>query len=360
MIGKLTVALPIMLAVLACQPSYEPPQNPRSTPIPMAGLDVEYLDHGYPPTGISGNRYVARGSEGEVHMGDIQTGEIRQLTHDGRKKYGPVMSERYVAWTEHHNPSKLGERRPSSDIFVLDLDTGEQRAITEVPAQRSQLDIHGHRLVWRENRYRGGGSNIYAYDLEADEEIPIAVWPGYQGAPDIYGNLVVWSDGRNSPHIGAPKAGCSNCPENTRDIYLYDFDAGQERKVVTTGTLNSSPSIHDNRIVWLKYTINPASSSVFLLDLETGQEREIGRIGPRHGGAPHISGRYVVWSIRWACDISSPDKPKDTGLYLFDIETGVTTKITNYVEPIALMGDGVVIVTERCFSISRLYAAFLE
>ena len=56
----------------------------------------------------------------------------------------------------------------------------------------------------------------------------------------------------------------------------------------------------------------------------------------------------------------SPDKPKDTGLYLYDIETGNTTKITNYVEPMALMGDGVVIVTERCFGISRLYAAFLE
>lgn len=360
MIRKLIPALPLMLTLLACQPSPDPPQNPRSTPIPIAALDLEYLDYGYPPTGISGSRYVAGGSEGEVHMGDIHTGEIRQLTDDGRKKYGPVMSECYVAWTEYHSPSKLGEGRPSSDIFVLDIETGEQRRITDAPAQRAQLDIHGHRLVWRENRHQGTGYDIYAYDLDSNEDTPIAVREGYQTSPSIHGNVVVWSDGRNSPHIGTPKAGCSNCPDNTRDIYLYVFDTGQERQVVSTGTLNSSPSVHDNRLVWLKYTTDPATSSVFLLDLETGEEREMGVTGSTHSRQPLISGRHVVWSIRWACDTSSPDKPKDTGLYLYDIDTARTSKITDYVEPMALMGDGVVIVTERCFGISRLYAAILE
>ena len=224
---RLAVALQLMLTVLACEPSYDPPQNPRSTLIPMAGLDLQYLDYSYPPTGISGNRYVARGSEGEVHMGDIRTGEIHQLTDDGRKKYAPVMSEHHVAWTEHHSPSKLGKGRPSGDIFVLDLDSGEQRRITDVPAQRAQLDIHGHRLVWRENRYQGTGYDIYAYDLDSNEEIPIAVRPGYQGSPDMHDEKIVWSDGRNSPHLGTVKEGCSNCAENTRDIYLYDFNSGR-------------------------------------------------------------------------------------------------------------------------------------
>ena len=360
MIPKIAVALPLILTMLACQASYDPPQNPRPTQIPIAGLDLEYLDYGYPPTGISGDRYVARGSEGEVHIGDIHTGEIRQLTDDGRKKYGPVISERYVAWTEHHSPSKLGKGRPSSDIFVLDLDSGEQRRITDVPAQRAQLDIHGHRLVWRENRYQGTGYDVYAYDLDSNEETPIAFREGYQGSPAIHGSLVVWTDGRNSPHLGTVKEGCSNCAENRRDIYLYDFNSGEEREVVATGGLNASPSIHGSRLVWLKYTTEPVSSSVSLLDLGTGYEREIGITGPRNGGQPHISGRHVVWSIRWACDVRSPDQPKNTGLYLYDIETGSTTKITDYVEPMALMGDGVVIVTERCFGISRLYAAILK
>ena len=357
---RLAAALLLILTVLACEPSYDPPQNPRPTPIPMAGLDLQYLDYSYPPTGISGDRYVARGSEGEVHMGDIRTGEIRQLTDDGRKKYGPVISERYVAWTEHHSPSKLGKGRPSSDIFVLDLDSGEQRRITEVPAQRAQLDIHGHRLVWRENRYRGTGYDVYAYDLEADEEIPIAVRPGYQGSPDMHGERIAWSDGRNSPLLGTVKEGCSNCPENTRDIYLFDFGTGLEREVVSTGALNAAPTIHGNRLVWLKYAVEPATASVYLLDLGTGLEQAIAETGARHVRQPLVSGRHVVWSIRWACDVISSSKPGNTGLYLHDLDTGVTMKITEYVEPTALMGDGVVIVTERCFGISRLYAAFLE
>ena len=112
--------------------------------------------------------------------------------------------------------------------------------------------------------------------------------------------------------------------------------------------------------MWLKYATDPASSSVHLLDLDTGQEREIDVTGTKHGGQSLIYGRYVTWSIRWDCDVRAPDMPDDTGLYLYDIETGITTKITDYLEPMALMGDGVIVVIERCFGISRLYAAFLE
>ena len=358
MTRSLALAALLFLMALACQPSNEPP--PRPTPIPMAGLDLEYLEHTYLPTGVSGNSYVAMGSDGEVYIVGIKTGEAHQLTHDGRKKYGPVISERYVVWTEHHSPTRLPVRAPSSDIYMLDLDTGDKRLITDVPAQRSHLDIHGHRLVWRENRHQGTGYDIFSYDLESNEEIPISVRPGYQGEPAIHGDIVVWSDNRNSPLLGTVKAGCSNCPENHRDIYLYNFTTGEEREVISTGALNTSPSIHGNRLVWLKYTTEPASSSVYLLDLETGLETELGNTGERYGGQSLIYGQYVTWSIMWSCDMSSPDKPKDTGLYLYDIETGNTTKITNYVEPMALMGDGVVIVIERCFGISRLYTVFLE
>ena len=161
----------LSLAVLACQPSNDPPLIPRPTPIPLTGMNVVELDRTYPPTGMSGHSYVSRGSNGEIYILNIQTGEARQLTDDGLKKYGPVMSERYVAWTERHSPTKLEGRAPSSDIYVLDLATGDQRRITYVPAQRSQLDIHVHRLVWRENRRKGGGSDIYAYELESNEAI---------------------------------------------------------------------------------------------------------------------------------------------------------------------------------------------
>ena len=312
MIRKLAVALSLILTVLACQPSHDPPQNPKPTQVPMAGLDLEYLDYGYPPTGISGDSYVARGAEGEVHIGNIHTGEIRQLTDDGRKKYSPVMSERYVAWTEHHSPSKLGKGRPSSDIIVLDLETGEQRRITEVPAQRSQLDIHSHRLVWTVNRYQGTGYDVYAYDLDSNEETPIAVQEGYQGSPAIHGNFVVCSDGRNSPHIGTVREGCSTCPENTRDIYLYDFDTGEEREVVSTGTLNSSPSIHGSRLVWLKYTIEPASASVYLLELDTGQEQEIVETGEAPPSCPRCAAQLVPGRDLpgcWRCGWENYDQP---------------------------------------------------
>ena len=357
-IWTLATSVALLMALLACEPSNAPPQSPRPTPVPPAGLDLEYLDYSYPPSGMSGHSYVSRGSDGEIYMLNIQTGRTRQLTDDGVKKYSPVMSDRYVAWTEHHSPTKLAVRSPSSDIVVLDLESGARRRITDVPAQRSQLDMHGHRLVWTENRHTGGGSDIYAHDLESKEEIPIAVRPGYQGQPNIYGDIVVWTDNRDSPILGTPREGCSNCADNRRDIYLYDFTTGHERKVVSTGALNASPSVHGNNLVWLGYTTEPVSASVHLLDLETGVETEISKVDASHASLTLPFGRYVTWSITWPCDVISSDMPEDTGLYLYDIETGRTTKITDYVEPLALMDDGVVIVTERCFGISRLYAVF--
>ena len=293
MTRSLALAALLFLMALACQPSNEPP--PRPTPIPMAGLDLEYLEHTYLPTGVSGNSYVAMGSDGEVYIVGIKTGEAHQLTHDGRRKYGPVISERYVAWTEHHSPTRLPVRAPSSDIYMLDLDTGDKRLITDVPAQRSHLDIHGHRLVWRENRHQGTGYDIFSYDLESNEEIPISVRPGYQGEPAIHGDIVVWSDNRNSPLLGTVKAGCSNCPENHRDIYLYNFTTGGGEG----GDQHRSPQ-HESLDTWQQARVAEVHDRTGLVLGIPARPRDRPGDGVRqHGGEI----RWAVAHLRSVCDM---------------------------------------------------------
>ncbi len=348
----------IILSTSACQ-RLNPSQPPPIAPLHLRYANVFELDDNYPPSDLFGHSYVSTGSTGEIYIVNIETGETRKLTSDGRMKYDPVISEGYVAWMEYHNPSKLSDGVASSDIFALDLQTGEERRITNVAAQRGQLGIHGHRLVWTENRHQGTGSDIYAYDLDSDGMIPVVVAPGTQREPDIYGNKVVWSDNRDSPHLGTVKAGCGNCAENTFDIYLYDFETEETRPIVQTGALNSSPSVHSGKVVWLRYRTNPDSASVYLLDLETGLEREIADTG-RHGGRPLISDRYVAWSVEWPCDVRSNNEPKVTGLYISNIKERETTQLSDYAEPRALIHENVLVIIEGCHLIEEIYAVFLE
>ena len=349
-----------LLIVSGCGRS-NPHTPPPIVPLHLRGMNVVELDSNYPPFDLFGHSYVSTGTTGEIYLVDIETGETRKLTSDGRRKYDPVLSENHVAWIEYHEPSKLSDRRASNDIFALDLKTGEQRRITDVPAEREGLSIDGYRLVWSESRYQGTGSNIYAYDLESNEEIPVAVGLGAQREPAIHENYVVWMDNRNRPNDLSTRggSGCGNCAENWHDIYLYDFDTGEERLIVQTGALNASPVVHGNHVAWLRYQTDPDSSSVYLLDLETGLEREIGNTGG-HGGRPLISDRYVAWSVRWSCDVRSNNEPKITGLYISDLKEHETTQLSDYVEPNALIHENVIVITEGCHSIERVYAVFLE
>lgn len=348
----------LVLSAYACQ-VFDDSLPPRPTPLSLAGMKAAELDKSYPPSDLFGNEYAATGPDGEIFIVTIENGKARKVTGDGHRKYSPVISKSYVAWIEYHNPSRL-EEGASNDIYALNLETGERQRVTSVPAERFGLSVRGSRLVWNEDRKQGTDYDIYAYDLTSNEEIPVAVMPGYQGQPAIYENTVVWVDDRNNPDVGTVKAGCGNCAENRRDIYLYDFETAEERLIVQTGALNASPSIHGNKIVWLRYRIDPESTSVYLLDLETGLEREISNMGYRHGGQPLVSDRYVVWSVRWPCDVRSNIEPKNTGLYVYELETNATTQISNYVEPKALIDESTVIVTEGCHRISRIYAVLLE
>ncbi len=207
----------LVLSAYACQQPFDFP--PRPTPFPLAEINAVELDKNHPPSDLFGHSYVTRGPTGEIYIVNIETGETRKLTSDGRRKRGRVISERYMAWIEYHNPSKLSDRAASSDVFALDLETGIQRRITDVTAMRSGLSIYGHRVVWSEDRRQETGSDIYAYDLESNKEIPITVAPRYQGEPDIHENLVVWTDGRNSPNIGTPQ-----------NLFTISLRVGQQRR----------------------------------------------------------------------------------------------------------------------------------
>ena len=363
----LVITALVMALSLSCGGAAEfpPTRIPRSVSAPK----VVELPTDVRPTGMWGDWAAGIGRDGEVYLLNITDGERRQVTDDGHPKYEAVISDDYVAWTDRRRKIELPrsnggtDTRYGNDIFLRNLNTGKERRITDVPAERKRLRVSGSRLVWQDNRneLEEGYTNydIYAYDLETGRETPVAVAPGAQRFPAIYEDTVVWADNRNSPLKGTLRAGCGNCPDNTFDIYSYDFSTGEETLLSHSGGYNGAPSIHGRQVVWHGLG-EDRTPYIKLLDLETGRERTLAGV---ESGAetPIISDGFVVWTAGEPCDVFfNPPSETRTGAFSYNLMTGEIRQISDYVEPHVLLHQDVALVVENCFGIIRLYSVFLE
>ena len=347
--------LPTATALSTAIPESTPTIPPAVTSQIANWLRTVELDPEYRPVYVFDREYAAIGPDNEIYLVNIETGEINKVADDGCPQCQAAFSEHYVAWANR-----------SDDIFVLDRATSEQRRITDVPARRVGFEISGHWLVWMDRRNESGQHyadfDIYGYNMKTGEEILVAIAPGSQRSPSIHGNTVVWADNRNSPLAGArnqglPDPGCFNCPENRSDIHALDLTTGEERVLVETGYYNEAPEIYGTYLAWRAYDPEHLPE-LRLLDLESGHVQTIAEAGNFWSG-PSLSEEYLVWSTSWPCDVG-PRGDLDTGVFAQHLETGETWKLTDYVEPWAVISGRMVIITERCQVGGREYAVFLE
>ena len=306
-------------------------------------------------------------ADGDLWLVNVRIGDSRQLTDDGHPKHDVALSGDYVVWIDQRSMIPLpGYSVPvfSSDVFVRNRHTGEERRITDTPASKHGLRISGYRLVWQDNRNglladRRRDYDIYAYDLERDLEIPVALAPGRQLMPVIHGDMVVWSDNRNSPARGTSKAGCTNCSDNRFDVYSYNLATAEEKPLVESGGHNGRPSIYGELVTWQQFQ-EGGESDILLLNLGTGEQEVIGA-GGRHESRPLISQDYVIWTVGETCDVGRLPRSKvPTGVYAYGLKTRETRQLSYDTEPNALLDGAMALVTEGCHWITRQYAVPLD
>ena len=357
--GNLGTPLPAVRPPTPLPPPAAP--RPQPTPIPLTGFDwtsVAYRE--YWPTDLSGDLSVGLGGEGinrsdwGVILVNVKTGDKRRITEGGHELREVVISGDHIAWSDRSRqieiPGSTAENRSSRlsvDIFVLDLSTGEERRITDVPARRHSLSIDGNMLVWQDNRNEIGEHrshyDIYAYDIAADEELSVEVAPGAQRSPSISGDRVVWLD----------ESG------DTARVMLHDIAADETRVIDDSTEPELPPDIHGDTVVWRGYD-DGDEHAVYLYDLSSGQRSLIASPSRGSTDGPQISDRYVVWTEEWPCDGLSNIMPDGMGVYVYDLEDGEVTKISNYVEPDAFIDGETLLVHEGCHFPWRVYAVFLE
>ena len=334
------IALVVMVGVLACSGQGQAPLAPLDeAKVVELSTDIHVTD-------VFGDDAVGFDEEGELWLMNIRTGDSRKITSDGNRKWNAVLSADHVAWIDQRRMVRLpGHASPmsSSDVFVLNRHTGEERRITEAPATRHGLHISGARLVWQDNREglqedRSWDFDIYAYDLGHDLEIPVAVTPGREDAPAIHGERVVWTHNPNKPPRGLAVPGSTARPDNRFNIFSYNLATEEKRPLVETGEHNVTPSIHGELLAWQRFR-GENESDIILLDLDTGEQKVIGA-GGRQESRPSISEGYVRWRVSETCDVGGFPRFRDllrsrvrTGVYAFGLRTGEVSRLSGDKEP---------------------------
>ncbi len=124
--------------------------------------------------------------------------------------------------------------------------------------------VYGDYIVWHDNRF--GDYDIFMLNLETGNETQITNNTNDQINPDIYDNIIIWQDKRNV----------------NDDIYIYNIDTGVEKAITIDKYTNVYPMIHENKIVWQRADFTTLEEPhfdvmLFILDeseLDTGSDTE--------------------------------------------------------------------------------------
>ncbi len=183
---------------------------------------------------------------------------VRQITHHSAWQKNPKLWGDWIVYEDarDHGNEDLG-------IYAFNLATQEEHAITHFHSQKPS--IWGNKVIWQDKR--NGNWDIYLYDLNNGQEQQITSHPANQTDAQIFENRVVFRDDRNlAPNSSFPRT----------DIYVFDLSSSTEQRITEDLTRScASPRIWQNEIAWTSIVIGSGSyASRFTLPL--GPEQTIG------------------------------------------------------------------------------------
>jgi beta propeller repeat protein len=225
---------------------------------------------------------------------------------------------------------------PNYDVFLLDLDTGEVTQLTtEEHSQRSPR-IYGDTIIWLDARSSGEqfpySYDIYAYDLKTGQEKRITedtTVEGYNQAA-IDGGIIVWTDMRHADMEVASHAGNDSAYNN--EIYAYDLNTGDERRLTTSPKNDHAPDISGNIVTWLRQE-DYRKADIFACDLESGVETQVSTSGYAVF-SPSVYEDKIAWTDARSSKGNTNNDVVENGqipgadIYLYDLETKKETRLT--------------------------------
>ncbi|RLI93386.1 MAG: hypothetical protein DRO89_00030 [Candidatus Altiarchaeales archaeon] len=191
-----------------------------------------------------------------IYMYDISTKKITTLVSNKAGLFSPSIDDNRVAYISYSDNGP--------DIHVFDIATGEVKQITSDPYEQDRPQIYKNRVVWEDDRskYAKGSRvtnilDIYMYDLITDEEIPLITTQLKEMFPEIYGDIVVCEIYSDIAH---------------ERIYFYNISSKELKEITSSSQMMGSPKIYMNTVAW---TTLLAGGDIFIYDLATGKKMQI-------------------------------------------------------------------------------------
>jgi len=110
-----------------------------------------------------------------------------------------------IVWVDHRNAPGDMVNQGNSDIYLHDLSTGKTTAVTVNPARQDNPDVDGDWVVWEDWRNnpnptpKDSGefkeSDIFALNLKTGKEIQVTNLPGMELNPKVDGDRVIYIKG---------------------------------------------------------------------------------------------------------------------------------------------------------------------
>ncbi|MFH1460186.1 MAG: C25 family cysteine peptidase [Candidatus Omnitrophota bacterium] len=234
--------------------------------------------------------------------------EPTRISDNGRDTRFLAVSQNRIVWNtrDYSNYEKI-----LSDILIHDLESGQERQITNMPAERRYINIEGNYIVWQDKR--NGNWDIYMYNIADGAEVQVTDEPCDQKYPGISGNRIVWQQIREK--------------DGYWDIYMYDITTGVKTQITDSPFNQQHPCISGNRIVWSeKIFFNwHEDSDIFMYDIASGQTTQITN-DPAAQDYPIIKGDMITW-----LDHRSDDLYGDLmwDIYMYNLNYNIEVKVNN-------------------------------
>ncbi|MBI3027386.1 S8 family serine peptidase [Candidatus Woesearchaeota archaeon] len=166
-----------------------------------------------------------------IHMYNISNGQEKQLTSSVDTGSGnPEIYGDKVIWKESRS---AGSDLIISNIFMLDLSTGEKQQITFATDDSYVLHsykIYGDTIIW----FRAGRRYpILMYNINTRETSQITTGAYFIREAAIFKNNIFWSESRN----------------NNLDIFKYDIFTGQTSQIINDPNNQYDLALSDDIIV---------------------------------------------------------------------------------------------------------------
>ena len=256
--------------------------------------------------GGCGNDICETGETDQTCSEDCSDDGSVQLVSTSGHKHSPKISGNNVIWSKRSDGitlykgstgeivTALGGRFASVDgdyivddnLRVYKISTGQKTSISGEQLQGEAPAVHNNKVVFAQSDdscESGLPCKVYMYDLNTEEKSLLFTANRPSGL-SMYGNWVVYSDEPGDVDYPDPLA----FPE----IYAYNVQTGQEKRVTTAELAQYHPEIYGTTIVW--EDSRGGDREVYAYDLSTNQEWRV-TSALSNQIWPMIDGDIITW-----------------------------------------------------------------